>query len=206
MIGFRVGRWRRGWAVALAAGVWLAGSAVGAWAADAAAGKARYATCAACHGENGVSTIEGTPSLAGQPDGFIQWQLVYFRGGRRKSPVMEPMATGLSDADVRNLGAYLSSLPAPKAPAGADPDAALTATGAKVAEKHHCSSCHKDDFSGTQATARLAGQREDYLIKALHDFKSGQRTGGGVAAMADATYSLTDDDMRALAHFLSRRP
>jgi len=52
-------------------------------AADVAAGQALAEACAACHGADGVSQIELTPSLAGQPDEFVQWQLVYFRSGVR---------------------------------------------------------------------------------------------------------------------------
>ena len=85
-------------------------------------------------------------------------------------------------------------------------DDALVAAGRKVAQGNRCTSCHKDDFSGTQATARLAAQREDYLLKALRDFKAGKRVGGGVAAMADVVYPLGDDDLRALAHFLAHLP
>jgi cytochrome c553 len=33
-----------------------------------------------------------TPSLAGQPADYVQWQLVYFRRGARKSEVMGPIA------------------------------------------------------------------------------------------------------------------
>ncbi len=56
-----------------------------------------------------------------------------------------------------------------------------------------------------QATARLAAQREDYLLKALRDFKAGTRS-GTLAAMADVVYPLADADLRALAHFLARQP
>ena len=54
-----------------------------------------------------------------------------------------------------------------------------------------------------KATARIAGQREDYLLKALRDYKSGVRSGGGMAAMADVAYSLQDEEIVALAHYLS---
>jgi len=57
---------------------------------DVAAGKAKAQLCAACHGENGVSQMKLTASLAGQPDEYVQWQLVYFRSGARKSPIMQP--------------------------------------------------------------------------------------------------------------------
>ena len=76
-------------AITLAAWAFAHVSAV---AADAGAGKVKAEGCVGCHGENGVSEIESTPSLAGQPDAFIQWQLVFFRSGARKNEVMSPIA------------------------------------------------------------------------------------------------------------------
>ena len=64
-------------------------------AADVAAGKALAEGCAGCHGADGVSQMPLTPSLAGEPDEFVQWQLVYFRSGFRKSEVMGPIAESL---------------------------------------------------------------------------------------------------------------
>jgi cytochrome c553 len=161
-------------------------------------------SCAACHGEKGVSTMENTPSLAAQPDGFVQWQLVYYRGGRRQHEIMASIAEALSDAEIRSLGAYFAALPPPPPLEGPDPQPDLSETGAQLAKQNRCASCHKEDYTGQQATARLAGQREDVLLKALRDFKSGARTGGGVAAMPDAVAPLSDDDMVALAHYLAR--
>ena len=51
--------------------------------------------------------------------------------------------------------------------------------------------------------ARLARQREEYLVKALHDYKSGQRTGGAGAAMAEVAYPLSEEEIEALAHYLA---
>jgi len=173
-------------------------------AADIAAGKAKAEVCAGCHGETGISQTENVPSLAGQPDLYLQWQLVYFRSGTRKNELMQPVVEGLSNQDVQNLGAYFASLPPPK---GAKPDdnPDLTKAGAQAVAGRRCASCHTDSFAGIKATARLAGQREEYLVKALHEFKSGARTGGGVAAMADVTYPLSDEEITALAHYLAQQ-
>jgi cytochrome c553 len=160
--------------------------------------------CLACHGPGGISQMAQTPSLAGQPDGFLQWQLVFFRSGQRKSPVMQPLAAALKDDDIRGLAAYFAAQAPPRKDAAAKADDALLAAGRKLALAARCTSCHKDDFSGQQATARLAAQREDYLLKALRDFKAGRRVGGGVAAMVDAVGPLDDDALRALAHYLSQ--
>jgi cytochrome c553 len=179
---------------------------IGAWpasAADVAAGKATAEGCAGCHGADGTSHTPLTPSLAGEPDYFTQWQLIYFRSGSRKSEVMEPIAQALDNEEIRNLGAYYASLPPPKPEAAPDADAQ---SGEKLAAQHRCRSCHADDFSGNVIAARLAGQREDVLLKALRDFKAGTRIGSGVASMADATYGLSDTDLQALAHYMATRP
>ena len=173
-------------------------------AADPAAGKAKAQACIACHGAQGVSSMANVPSLAGQPDGFIQWQLVYFRSQTRKNDIMGPIAANVTDVDIRDLGAYFSSLPPPPPLAGDDPDPQRYAQGANVARANRCSTCHGETYAGQQAVARIAHQREDYLLKALRDFHEGRRTGGGMAAMPDAVYPLSDADLQALAHYLSR--
>ena len=190
-------------ATLLAAALLVAASAA-AGAAELDAIKEKAKTCAACHGEGGISQTANTPSLAAQPDQYAQWQLVYFRAGNRKHEQMTPVAADLSDADIRNLGAYFAALPPPKAAEAPDTDPALTERGAKVAALKNCASCHRDNYAGQLAIARLAGQREDYLLKSLRDYKTGARSGGGVAAMPSAVYGLTDDDLKALARYIAR--
>ena len=171
-------------------------------AADAvAAGKEKAELCAGCHGDNGISQTENIPSLAGQQDQFIQWQLVFFRSGARKNEQMQPIAEQITNEDIRNLGAYFASLTPPKPPADDNPD--LSKKGAQAAVGRRCATCHTDSFAGTKAVARLAGQREEYLVKALHDYKSGVRSGGAGAAMSDVAYPLSDEEITALAHYLA---
>jgi cytochrome c553 len=177
-------------------------ASIPAHAADVAAGKEKAELCAGCHGEDGISQTENVPSLAGQPDQFIQWQLVFFRSGTRKSEQMQPIAEQINNDDIRNLGAYFASLAPPKASKPDDnPD--LSRKGAEAAAGRRCASCHTDTYAGTKAVARIAGQREDYLLKALHDYKSGQRSGGGMAAMAEVAYPLSEEEITALAHYLA---
>src|ERR1700738_3105404 len=170
--------------------------------ADVAAGKENAELCVGCHGEAGISQTENIPSLAGQPDQFIQWQLVFFRAGTRKNEQMQPIVEQINNDDIRNLGAYFASLAPPKASKPDDnPD--LSQKGAQAAAGRRCASCHTDTYAGTKAVARVAGQREDYLLKALHDYKSGLRSGGGMAAMAEVAYPLSEEEITALAHFLA---
>ena len=177
-----------------------------------AAGKAKAeeAGCSSCHGANGVATEDGLaidknmPNLAGEPDLYTQFQLVFFRKGVRKNELMSPIAESLSDEDIRNLGAFYASLPAPNTPLPPDAAPEDTSLGEKVAAAIHCTNCHGDHFEGVDNISRLAGQREDYLYKALRDFKSGARVATGAAGMAEVVYPLGDLEMKALAHYLSR--
>lgn len=173
-------------------------------AVDMAAAEAKAQACLACHGPGGVSVMAETPSLAGQPDGFIQWQLVFFRNGQRKSPIMQPLAEALKDDDIRSLAAFFAAQKPPR-PEGSGADEALLAAGRRLARENRCAACHKDDYSGTQATPRVAAQREDYLLKSLRAFKANTRSGGAMAAMTEVVYPLGDDDLKALAHFLAHQ-
>lgn len=175
--------------------------ALPAGAADNAAIKEKAAACSGCHGENGISQTENIPSLAGQPDQFVQWQLVFFRAGSRKNDQMQPIVEEITNEDIRNFGGYFAQMTPPKAPEDKDPD--LSKKGAQVAAGRRCGSCHTDSFAGTKAVARLAGQREEYLVKALHDYKAGARVGGGVAAMADVAYHMSDEEITAVSHYLA---
>jgi cytochrome c553 len=171
-------------------------------AADIAAGKEKAELCVGCHGEGGISQMENVPSLAAQPDLFIQWQLVFFRAGTRKNEQMQPIVEQLSNDDIRNLGAYFASLPPPKNSKPDDnPD--LSAKGAQAAAGRRCANCHTDSYAGTKAVSRIAGQREDYLVKALRDYKSSVRSGGAMAAMAEVAHPLSEEEIEALAHYLA---
>ena len=90
------------WVLLSATGLVLAG--------DAAAGKAKSATCIACHDANGISSNDLWPNLAGQKEAYLVKQLKAFRDGSRKDPMMEPMAKPLTDADIDNLAAFYSGL------------------------------------------------------------------------------------------------
>ncbi|MEO8443461.1 MAG: cytochrome c [Gammaproteobacteria bacterium] len=80
-------------------------------AADVEAGKAvANTTCLACHGANGIGIIPLYPNLAGQKAEYLEVQLRAYRSGERKNPIMAPMSASLSDADIRAVAAYYSTL------------------------------------------------------------------------------------------------
>lgn len=80
---------------------------------DAAAGKAKAATCIACHGANGMGIAPTYPNLAGQNAPYMVAQLKAFKSGERKgaqSAIMAPMASGLSDQDMEDISAYFAEM------------------------------------------------------------------------------------------------
>lgn len=88
----------------------LLGSTMAVQAADAAAGKVKSANCAGCHGLNGHSNNPGYPNLAGQKEAYLAKSIKAYRDGQRKDPMMKPMVSGLSDADIADLAAFYSSV------------------------------------------------------------------------------------------------
>ena len=88
----------------------LAASANVALAADAAAGKAKAATCNACHGANGISAVPTYPNLAGQKEAYLVKQMKAFKDGSRKDPTMNAMAAPLSDEDMANIAAHYAGM------------------------------------------------------------------------------------------------
>lgn len=72
------------------------------------AGKSKSASCAACHGADGVSQIPAFPVLAGQHQDYLYQALKDYKSGKRANPIMAEQVKTLSDADLRDLAAYFS--------------------------------------------------------------------------------------------------
>jgi len=175
-----------------------------AFAADVPADmREKLETCAACHGPNGVSPNPEVPSLAAQPELFTQWQLVYMRDGTRKVEAMEAVVKDMTDDDVRFYGSYFAALP-PPVPQHAQPNDAESGEVLNLMRPRRCANCHDDTMAGKGEMPRLAGQRADYLVKALRDFRANTRRGRGNAVMVELIATLTDNDVTLLAEYLSR--
>lgn len=76
-------------------------------AADPQAGEALASEqCAACHGPAGISQNPEWPTLAGQHADYLARAMRQYRSGERQDPVMQGIASDLSDEDIRNLAAW----------------------------------------------------------------------------------------------------
>lgn len=171
-------------------------------AAHAASYDDKLAACLACHGEKGISETSEVPSLAGMPADFVLIQLFLFRQGTRKIEIMNDVAKDMSDDDLRKFSEYFAKLPPPR-PAGEAPDPAIAARAQAAISRHHCASCHNPNFSGRDQMPRLAAQREDYLLKALRDYKSKVRP-GYEPTMDEVMRPVTEAEIADLSHYLAR--
>ena len=162
---------------------------------------AKLMLCAACHGADGNSQQTDVPSLASQPKIFIENQLVMIREGMRDIPAMKGVLDGLTDEEITSMAVHYADLPLNKPPA--DRRETLYVRGEKLAREMRCGSCHLPNYAGREQMPRLAGQREDYLLHSMRQFTSNQAVGRDTI-MAAALYGVSDEDIRALAHFLSR--
>ena len=120
---------------------------------------------------------------------------------RRRLAVLLLSATPLLGAQAP-VGTGATQTPQP---ASAPRPAAAVAQGERIAASRFCASCHQQDYAGQNEVPRIAGQREDYLLKALRDFRDGRRQGAD-GAMTEVLHGMQDEDLAALASYLSQLP
>jgi cytochrome c553 len=161
--------------------------------------------CAGCHGADGNSPAPTFPVLAGQHADYIAAQLAAFKSGARPSPIMQPMAAGLSPEDMRNVAAWFDSR---KPAQHFAHDKALVQRGQEiwrggVAETNvpACAGCHGAAGHGIPSQfPRLAGQYADQSFGWLKAFATGTRPNPVMGPIAS---KLTEGDMKALAEYIS---
>jgi cytochrome c553 len=161
----------------------------------------RIAPCLACHGEKGTSEIPEVPSLGGQPAPFLLIQLYQFRERQRLGEPMNELTKDFTDDDLRTFSDELAKLPPPTPPAeGAEP--ARLEKGRAAAQRNRCGFCHNPDMSGHDQIGRIGAQREDYLLKALREYKTAERRGYD-PAMVEVAQGIPDEELADIAHYLA---
>jgi cytochrome c553 len=185
--------------------------------ADLAKGEAMYnAVCAACHGAEGNSGAPAYPKLAQQHPDYLVKQLQEFKSGKRANPIMSGMAAALSDADMKNVAAWLGSkTSAPNFAKEKD----LVVLGERiyrggVADRQiaACAGCHNPTGAGIPAQyPRLAGQHADYTVAQLSAFREHGNKGAGQpsvgrgnsAQMSGVAAKLNDREIKAVADYVA---
>lgn len=169
------------------------------------------APCVACHGADGLGlAAAGFPRLAGLPAGYLRKQLEDFKSGARSSPVMQPLASALTEEEVGTVTQALATMPAPAVatlhrsimPANAAQKIALQ--GAWDRQIPACVSCHGPAGVGVgEAFPPLAGQPAAYLAAQLNAWQSGARHNDPNDLMGHIAKSLTAEEVQGVATYFS---
>jgi cbb3-type cytochrome c oxidase subunit III len=161
--------------------------------------------CAACHTADGSRGIPTNPILQGQHADYLVKQLTEFKSGKRDNAIMKPMASTLSDDDMRNVAAFYASKTAKP---GLSKNKASVDLGQKIwrggiAEKNvpACAGCHGPTGAGIPSQyARLGGQHAEYVSAELGLFRSGKRANSPQMAIIAAR--LSDTEIAAVSDYV----
>ena len=164
--------------------------------------KVAEASCARCHGMNGIGTAKGVPHIAGQRPAYGYHELKDYQTGGRGANPMSDVVKYMNSDSLMKVSAYYASLePAPPAgtgsvkaaPAKADPVSAGKAAAAG------CSGCHGEaGISKTPGMPNLTGLDPKYLVAAMNAYKSGQRKHDMMKTLVSA---LSDAELNDIALF-----
>ncbi len=163
------------------------------------------AVCAACHSTDGSRGAAANPIIQGQHPDYLVKQLAEFKAGKRKSPIMQPIAAALSEADMKNVSAFYASK---QAKPGFARNKELVTLGEKIyrggaADRMipACAGCHGPAGAGIPAQyPRLSGQHAEYTEAQLIAFRAGGRQNN--LAMIDVAAKLNDREIKALSDYV----
>ena len=188
---------------------------------DAEAGQAKSATCMACHGLAGNSTIPNYPKLAGQGEGYILKQLQEFKSGVRDNAIMAGVVSLLSEQDMIDIAAYYSIQTISENSAKADEETIELARkiylgGKKDTQTTACIACHGPQGLGIPSAKfpALSAQHADYIasqLKAFRQYSINEQTGSDEVSrdndyegmMRNVAKGLTTVEIEALAEYIA---
>ena len=150
-----------------------------------------------------IGDMPEVPSLGAQPAFYVMVQLYMFREKLRAVEAMNAMTQGSATTIYAAWPMPLPNCRRRGQPAGTPTPPGSTGR-ARSSSSTAATSVIPQIFRRAEVP-RLAGQREDYLVKALREYKNNTRRGYD-AAMADVLYQISDEQILDLAYFLARRP
>ncbi len=175
---------------------------------DAKAGKAKVATCAACHGSDGNSTNPEWPSIAGQHPEYTYEQLKMIKEGTRSAPLMAGQLNNKNDKDLKDIAAYFAELEGKSGEASADTftlGQSIYRGGNTETGVPSCAACHGPSGKGNPMSLYpdIAGQQTGYILKSLNDYASGKRTGTAQQkVMKEVAALMSDAEKEAVASYI----
>jgi cytochrome c553 len=163
------------------------------------------ASCAGCHGANGINTNPGVPNLAGQRAAYLYIEMKAYKSGTRGDSAMNNAVKFLSDDALVKVAAYFASLDPPTAPTAAGAPVNLDPVQAgKTVAMAACAGCHGNTgVSQIPGIPSLVGLDPKYLVEAMKAYKNGQRKHDTMKAMLA---SVGEAAMNNIAPFYALQP
>lgn len=169
--------------------------------------------CEKCHGTEGFSDSGEVPNLASMSKLAFWKQLEDFRTGKRRSPLMQPVAAVLTRRDEADLDAYYALLPAIPDPQDTrvqqttrlDANVAETASrlvtlGDGARGIPPCQACH-GPVGTVNGAPSLATQNADYILDQLDNFADGSRANDINLPMRSIAHQLTEEERKDLSSY-----
>ena len=145
------------------------------------------------------------PILHGQPREMLARALRQYAAGERRSGIMQPAASGLSERAIEALARFYSELPRPAVPLAlheSDAGRKLTERGDASAEIPACRGCH--NAQALPIYPRLEGQPEIYLRTRLEQMRGGANAATPTGAIMSAiARRLNDRQIKEAARFFA---
>lgn len=151
------------------------------------------AVCEECHGDKGISSTEGMPSLAGQQPAYLIVATQEYQNGTRGHVEKAEMMAGLEQVDIEKMAMFFAAQTAPlrEAPPFGDP-----VTG--KADSASCGKCHgANGISHDPLVPSLAGQEPVYLVNSIRAYRNHERSSD------DEMPTRTDEQIENLAAYYS---
>ena len=182
-------------------------------------GEAVSSSCMACHRQEGISTVNYIPNLAGLPREVIYKQLFDYQSGKRNYVTMNAVAAGLSDQEISDVAAYYSNRPIDKQTAAEKSSRPTEIIGVQNSDEHisrlftdgdpmrnvvACAACHGPEGLKTGAPP-LMRQPVQYLSIQLTAFSEGTRMNDINRQMRLIAGRLTPDEINGLAEYLGSK-
>ncbi|MGA7025723.1 MAG: c-type cytochrome [Pseudolabrys sp.] len=162
--------------------------------------------CGACHGEQGVSPAPENPHLAGQSGAAIYKQLNDYRTGSRAHQLMTDIAKALDEPTLADVAAYYAAQPKrnpnPTTLAESSPAIVhLVELGDPSRNIPPCAACHRPGSGGPIETPILAEQGQEYIVRQLKLYASGERRNDVYGRMRIIAAKLTPGEIDGLAAY-----
>ncbi|NDW01103.1 cytochrome c [Salipiger sp. PrR002] len=162
-------------------------------AGDPAAGRKVANMCRTCHGIDGIAQIPIAPNIGGEPELYLESQLMAFKTGAREHEMMSVVAAGLTAQQISDVAAWYAAHTASATLPGG-----VTEADAPAA----CVSCHgADGIALLPEAPNLAGEVNIYIDTQLKAFRTGKRKHDIMSTIAA---DMTDEEIRAVADWYAQ--